>query len=123
MQLCKKRAYNKMVRTRKLGDILSYKKIKNSANHLIKQAKLAYWNNYCYEINRQTSVAKMWDTVKSINRPQKTHSPSFSNNADAVQANEETANKMAAHFATYNNYSVDVNTKEYKSTTGEQLAN
>ena len=49
---------------------LIYKQKKALALRTIKRAKKAYWQNYCQSLNKDSSLSKVWNTIRNISNGQ-----------------------------------------------------
>ena len=49
---------------------LIYKQKKALALRTIKHAKKAYWQNFCQSLNKDSSLSKVWNTIRNISNGQ-----------------------------------------------------
>ena len=96
------KARNKFLRNKTIENGINYRKLKASAQKLLKQERKAYWHNYCSTLNQFSDVKKVWSTIKSING---VHSDNFilcnslKSKDQIFTENKDKANLIAEFFS------------------------
>lgn len=104
----KKRAFRKMNGTHKFSDLLMYSYYRNQTKYIINRVKKLFFENYCKSLNRRSSIADMWRTIKQSNKAETI--PNFGTTKN--RSNEkEGADLLANHYEKYNNFCISSTTE------------
>ena len=98
------KAKNKLLKSWSQETLESYRKKKAQAQRTLRQAKNLYWQSFCDNINRSTSVSAMWNFIKDSNgiRNNKRHViPTLHVKENKVMDDNEKANEFAKFYQSF----------------------
>ena len=103
-------ARNKMNRTKTQENIKGYKRAKGTAQHIIKDSAVTYWQNYCNTIDSSTRLGTVWNMAKRMNGIQCNiaNKHLIGTNGQVIESNADKAELLAQKFSAVshtNNYS------------------
>ena len=83
-----------------MDNCISYRRLKGTAQHVIKSTAREYWQNYCSTMDKSTKLGSVWrmaHRMNGVNRERKIRNLTV--NGCSIESNEEKAEAFAKKFS------------------------